>query len=287
MKKLYFLLIAAVMLTACKKDDKMTPTLYFTANAHAVGDADYTLTPPLSTSSGSFTYTSSNPAVATLTGSTVSVKGLGTTTITATQAASDGYTAATITADLTIVPAGTFIVGQAIPGGIVIYVNGTGLHGYMASAVDVGVNVPWTTGSVAATVATSTGLGTGAANTAKIINIVGNTGTYAAKLCADYRGGGFSDWYLPSLAEVAFMRYYRDLIGLPQTNYWTSNEVAATPTSPNAYFMYMGMTPTITTLNTASNATVININGTTSATSISFQNFSKLYTYSVRAVRAF
>jgi hypothetical protein len=287
MKKILFLLFAVVMFAACKKDNKSDPTLYFTTNTHAVGDADYTLRPPLSTSSGDFSYTSSDLSVATISGNTVSVKKTGTTTISATQSASEDYGPATITATLTIVPAGTFVVGQAIPGGIVVYVNGTGQHGYMTSADDIGTNVPWSTGNVNATVATSTGLGTGNANTAKIIALIGNSGTYAAKMCVDYRGGGFTDWYLPSLAEMAFMRYSRDLIGLPQTNYWTSNEVAATPTSPNAYFMYMGMTPTITALNTASNATVININGTTFATSISFQNFSKLYTFSVRPLRAF
>ena len=66
------------------------------------GDAPFSLTAPTSNSGGAFTYTSSNTAVATISGSTVTIIGAGTSTITATQAASGNYTSGTITATFTV-----------------------------------------------------------------------------------------------------------------------------------------------------------------------------------------
>jgi len=79
------------------------PTLSnFSVPAKAVGDAAFTLTAPTSNSTGAFTYTSSNVNVATVSGSTVTIIGEGSTTITANQAATSSYTAGSITATLTV-----------------------------------------------------------------------------------------------------------------------------------------------------------------------------------------
>jgi uncharacterized protein YjbI with pentapeptide repeats len=82
----------------------ITPTLgAFTVPAKILGDASFNLTAPTSNSTGAFTYDSSNVAVATVTsGGTVTIVGVGTTTITATQAATDNYAAGTITATLVV-----------------------------------------------------------------------------------------------------------------------------------------------------------------------------------------
>ncbi len=58
----------------------------------------FTLTAPTSNSAGLFSYTSSNTSVATISGSTVTVRGVGSTTITATQAAdlTDGYVSGSV-----------------------------------------------------------------------------------------------------------------------------------------------------------------------------------------------
>ena len=50
------------------------------------GDANFTITPPTTSATGAFSYTSSNPSVATITGNIVSIVGIGSATITATQA---------------------------------------------------------------------------------------------------------------------------------------------------------------------------------------------------------
>ena len=66
--------------------------------------AAFTITDPISTSQGAFTYTSGNTAVATISGNTVTIVGAGTSVITATQAADpiNGYVAGSITATLTV-----------------------------------------------------------------------------------------------------------------------------------------------------------------------------------------
>jgi gliding motility-associated-like protein len=74
----------------------------FTAMSKTYGDADFNITAPISNSTGSFSYTSSNPAVASVAGNTITVVKAGTTVITAIQAASGKYSETTATAALTI-----------------------------------------------------------------------------------------------------------------------------------------------------------------------------------------
>ncbi len=75
----------------------------FTIPAKAIGDADFAITAPTSTSTGAFTYTSSNTSVATIVGgNSIHVVGLGTSTITATQAAAGNYTTGTITTSFVV-----------------------------------------------------------------------------------------------------------------------------------------------------------------------------------------
>ena len=71
---------------------RANPTLSdFNYLTKIIGDSSFVLTPPTSNSTGTFTYSSSNPAVATVSGSTVTIIGLGSVTITATQAGSTDY----------------------------------------------------------------------------------------------------------------------------------------------------------------------------------------------------
>jgi Secretion system C-terminal sorting domain len=74
----------------------------FTVPAKLVGDASFALTPPTSNSSGAFTYMSSDPSVATISGSTVTIVGAGTSTITASQAAASPFLAGSTSAVLTV-----------------------------------------------------------------------------------------------------------------------------------------------------------------------------------------
>ena len=65
-------------------------------------DDSYTILPPTTVSSGTITYTSSDPAVATINGTTVTIVGPGTAIITATQAADATHFSGTISALLTV-----------------------------------------------------------------------------------------------------------------------------------------------------------------------------------------
>lgn len=65
-----------------------------------VGDAPFDIVDPVSDSPGAFSYTSSDPLVATVTGNTVFVVGPGTTQITAIQAASAPFVSGQVKADL-------------------------------------------------------------------------------------------------------------------------------------------------------------------------------------------
>ena len=68
-------------------------------------------------------------------------------------------------------------------------------------------------------------IGTGRQNTALILSVDANAP--AAKACADYRGGGMSDWFLPSSDELNLM--YKNLrknnIGdFTDSWYWSSSQ---------------------------------------------------------------
>jgi hypothetical protein len=93
-------LVSAVVLAACGDGN---PTLGSFPDINKVeGDPPFALTAPTSPSPGEFTYTSSNPAVATISGNTVTITGVGTSTITANQASYKSHGSGSISALLTV-----------------------------------------------------------------------------------------------------------------------------------------------------------------------------------------
>ena len=82
------------------------PTLSnFSFATRANGSTPFTITAPNSNSTGAFTYTSSNTGVATVSGTTITITGIGQTNITATQAAAGSYASGSISATLEVTPA--------------------------------------------------------------------------------------------------------------------------------------------------------------------------------------
>ena len=113
------------------------------------------------------------------------------------------------------------------------YISGE-QHGIIAAISDFDVDqyqdlVKWWNGSYTNTGATGELIGTGKVNTDKIIASQGNTGFYAAKLCADYsvieNGITYDDWYLPSRNEL-YMLYLNKTTndGFSTGSYWSSTE---------------------------------------------------------------
>ena len=89
------------MLTVAKAASTLTA---FADINKTTTDAPFTLVAPTSSAgTGAITYASSNAAVATVSGSTVTIVGIGTSIITATQAADANYLSASITATLTVI----------------------------------------------------------------------------------------------------------------------------------------------------------------------------------------
>ncbi len=117
------------------------------------------------------------------------------------------------------------VIGQSYQGGKIAYIDGTGLHGLIAADADLSAAAIWWNGSSTITGATGTAIGTGMANTNTIIASQGNTGTYAAKICRDYRGGNYTDWFLPSKDELNQLYVNKVAVGGFANNvYWSSTE---------------------------------------------------------------
>lgn len=92
-------------------------------------DQTYTITPPTSANTSPVTFASSNLAVATVSGNTVTITGIGITTITASQAADATYDSNSTTATLTIEGVAVTTKNGAISNTNFNYVNRNGLVG--------------------------------------------------------------------------------------------------------------------------------------------------------------
>ncbi|MDD5053120.1 MAG: hypothetical protein PHO27_10355 [Sulfuricurvum sp.] len=133
------------------------------------------------------------------------------------------------------ISSGALSIGQNYQGGTIFYIDATGQHGLIAAPTDIPA-ISWCVGTAyISTGATATAIGNGNANTNAIISRQG-AGSYAAQACADLVSGGYSDWYLPSSAELQLM--YTNIAiytGMNvATRYWTSSETTGDPTFGNA-----------------------------------------------------
>jgi Protein of unknown function (DUF1566) len=124
-----------------------------------------------------------------------------------------------------VTPPAAFTIGQAFGGGIIFYVDGTGQHGLIAATADQSIGLKWYNNVYIVTNASGLAIGTGASNTTGLISVQGS-GLYAATLCRQfYNGGGFSDWYLPSLFELNELFLRKNIVGgFSNSPYWSSSE---------------------------------------------------------------
>ncbi len=121
-------------------------------------------------------------------------------------------------------------IGFLYAGGIVFDFDSSYAHGLVAAEMDQGSAIPWAPGNLFAT-SVSTTSNNGVSNTNNIISTYGNAGTYAAKLCRDYRGGNYTNWYLPSGEEMNTLKLRENSIpnfpaSQPFTSfyYWSSTQ---------------------------------------------------------------
>lgn len=233
-----FISLIALLTIGCKKQNSepvevlpklvsttsKTPTISsFSLSPKLVGDPQFILPVPASNSSGIFTYTSSNTAVAKVTGNIVSIIGAGNTTITATQAALGEYASGSVATKLTV---NLYNLGQLLPSGFVFYIDDSGQHGLIAAERDYASNVQWDNVSSNITYAEGTLTGTGLSNTKKIITFLGD-GNYAASICDKLVVGGADDWFMPSKDELNLMYanlYKKNIGNFSSGFYWSSTE---------------------------------------------------------------
>ena len=149
------------------------------------------------------------------------------------------------------------VIGSTFTGGLVFYNDGAG-HGLVCAPTDQSSGTEW--GCYGTLIGgTLTALDTGFANTNAIVAGCTTPGI-AAKLCDTLTLGGYTDWYLPAKDELNLIYvnlHTQSLGGFASNYYWSSSEYVANL----AWLQYF---------------------------SVGYQNYyNKLYTFYVRAVRAF
>jgi hypothetical protein len=114
-------------------------------------------------------------------------------------------------------------VGKYWPegGGIVISVDGSGLHGYIAATIDQGYVIYGCSGTNIPG-AQFTAVGKGQTNTTAILALCGTPGI-AAKLCDDLVLNGRSDWFLPSKEELMLMYQQKNFLSNLGSGYFISS----------------------------------------------------------------
>jgi hypothetical protein len=117
-------------------------------------------------------------------------------------------------------------IGMQYKGGILFYLspNKPG-GGLIVISDDLSTSYAWGCPGVNVPGTTNTGVGSGIPNTEAIINAC--SGQSAAKLCDDLVYGTYSDWYLPSMEELAIMYNgvkVSDLEKFSSGYYWSSNQ---------------------------------------------------------------
>ena len=125
------------------------------------------------------------------------------------------------------------VLGQSYGGGTICYLDDTALHGMICSNVFMSASgnsfLRWFNGANRALCYTFQSIGYGMANTNNIISTIGASAE-AASACKNYRGGGYSDWFLPSQDEMGWLIYCKRMGLLPGfidgVSYalWTSTE---------------------------------------------------------------
>lgn len=115
-------------------------------------------------------------------------------------------------------------IGESYGGGIVFHVTADGQHGLIAAVYDQSTGVQWYNGINTITNAVRDDVFAGQFNTERTV-INQGPGSYAAQICANFKGGYFGDWYLPSKYELNLLYEQKAVVGnFTSAFYWSSSE---------------------------------------------------------------
>ncbi|MDR0733373.1 MAG: DUF1566 domain-containing protein [Dysgonamonadaceae bacterium] len=145
-------------------------------------------------------------------------------------------------------------VGDTYGGGKVFYIAPDRTFGLVAAPADVNEKgIAWS--ALRVTIVGDTEIGTGAANTKKIIDlktrgdkeveIAPADEVYAAKVVDELTTGGYNDWYLPSIDELTELYKQRNLVGgFNETGtYWSSSAMDGNYIGPSGYPYFYDFRP--------------------------------------------
>ena len=116
-----------------------------------------------------------------------------------------------------------YAAGDALGGGLFVFEDSG--YAYISAAADQSTNAPW--GCQGTDISgTLSAVGTGSANTALIVASCATSGI-SARICDELILNGYSDWFLPSLDELAQMytKLAADGLGnFANQRYWSSTQ---------------------------------------------------------------
>jgi hypothetical protein len=121
-----------------------------------------------------------------------------------------------------------YYIGQSYGGGIVFYLDSTGLHGLISATSDQSTHANWgCVGTLIGGLNIGTAIGMGQANTLAIITACSDTGI-AASICHNLALNGHNDWFLPSKDELTQLFNQRNVVGgFASYYYWSSSQYDA------------------------------------------------------------
>jgi hypothetical protein len=179
-------------------------------------------------------------------------------------------------------------VGEVFGGGVIFHLlkdSNRAEHGLIISTIDLG-NTVW--GTEGLTIPNAMNFYDGSMNTLSIINNE-SISNNAAHLCSIYRGGGYNDWYLPSIEELLLIYENRYNLNYTLKNIVGSNSIYnPNPQSNNNWtqsYNYWSSTQFVFESNTYAYNLAYNL--TTGGTPVSVDNGPKSTILTVRAIRKF
>jgi len=129
-------------------------------------------------------------------------------------------------------------LGDAYQGGIVVHIDATTQHGYIAASTIQNSGINWSNIQSTAVGPGAQSMADGQTNTTAIIGQSGHSSS-AAIICNDFVSDEYSDWYLPAANELVGMCRMQGLLfnetfftSSLNSVYWSSTENATHPNGP-------------------------------------------------------